>query len=195
MKTDQLIALIKSRQGARFISFPYRAKSSGEFARYTVILGGKYENTVKDSLLELELLNLQDIQDEFDQKLGRIESNIFSKEKVSEDLFSVAKAELQSSFEATLQGDNPAFTKQGIYLPVCEGIKENRNDGTLELFGLEHSKVVLEKGEYKKVNSAPKTIAKNLIKKYLKVGKFRSFSLDSETIKSIKLEGETLILE
>lgn len=103
-----------------------------------------------------------------------------------------AANELLASFNATLSGTQTAYTKEGQYITVANGVKLNTNDNTLELCGLEQSKVVITPGNYPKVNSKPKTIAKNAIRKTLPIGKYKTLCLDAGLFQSAKLNGETL---
>ena len=188
MDTTKLVELLQSGQKlARFTSLVYRSKTSGEKSRFTVITGFNYEKCVEDSLLQLELLSLEDIVTLLISKHGGSEAEWFP-------IVAQAASELTESLTKTLLGaqDN---SRSNQYRQVAPGIKENLNDKTLELTGLIHSKVVLEEGEFKDKKSSNKTIAKDTIRKFLKVGKFRSFALDSGAISRVKLMGETIELE
>jgi hypothetical protein len=103
---------------------------------------------------------------------------------------------LEKSIEANSNGEQSAdYTKAGQYIPLGAGLNLNSQDNTLQLFGLIQSKVVLQPGEYKPVKSSPLTIAKNLIRKKLSIGKFREFALDVGNIHGARIDGETLILD
>ena len=189
MNTDKLVELLQAGQKlARFTSLVYRSKSSGELARHTIITGASYTKCVEDSLLELELLDLEDIVTLLISKRGGTAVEWYP-------IVAQAAKELTESLEKTLKGAQDRFTKVGQYRQIAPGIKENLKDNTLEFVGLTHSKVVLEEGIEKDVDSSSKSIAKNTIRKFLKVGKFRSFSIDSGAISRVKCLGETVELE
>jgi hypothetical protein len=112
-----------------------------------------------------------------------------------------AAEELLNSFTASLNGTQENYTKEHVYVDVADssgktvqGIKRNINDGSLQIFGLLHSKVQITPPtiEDKPVKSRPLTIAKNKLRKDLPVGKFREFAL--ENLNVVKLNGETLEL-
>jgi hypothetical protein len=112
-----------------------------------------------------------------------------------------AAEELLNSFTASLNGTQENYTKEHVYVDVSDssgktvqGIKRNINDGSLQIFGLLHSKVQITPPtiEDKPVKSRPLTIAKNKLRKDLPVGKFREFAL--ENLNVVKLNGETLEL-
>jgi len=112
-----------------------------------------------------------------------------------------AAEELLNSFTASLNGTQENYTKEHVYVDVTDssgktvqGIKRNINDGSLQIFGLLHSKVQITPPtiEDKPVKSRPLTIAKNKLRKELPVGKFREFAL--ENLNVVKLNGETLEL-
>lgn len=83
------------------------------------------------------------------------------------------------------------------YLTMTENgaVRYNFNTQKIYIMGLEldGSKKVLEEGTKKVVNSAPKTIAKNVIKReYLKQGLIRNFIVAE--IGEVKLQGDTIEL-
>jgi len=174
-----IVDKISSQAGlARFASFTYQSKSTGEIARYTIQLGFSYRNCLEKSKLALEIES----------------ASLNGLDKQAAD-------ELLNSFVASLNGTQENYTKQDIYADVTDssgktvqGIKRNINDGSLQIFGLLHSKVQITPPtiEDKPVKSRPLTIAKNKLRKELPVGKFREFAL--ENLNVVKLNGETLEL-
>jgi len=163
---------------ARFASFVYESKSTGEVARYTIQLGFSYRNCLEKSKLALEIES----------------ASLNGLDKQAAD-------ELLNSFAASLNGTQENYTKENTYVDVSDssgktvqGIKRNINDNTLQIFGLLHSKVQISPPtiEDKPVKSRPLTVAKNKLRKDLPVGKFREFAL--EYLNVVKLNGETLEL-
>lgn len=166
----QFIQSLGGIEGCRFASLTYTAKESGETARHTVLLGFNYRTCVEKSLLELEILR---------PSLSGIDA--------------IAADELLESFRKTLAGTQDGYTKAETYADTAvKGLKVNTVDNSLQLFGLTQSKVVLVPGTFKTVNSAPKTIAKNKLRKELAVGKFREYALDNGAIHGARINGETI---
>ena len=174
MNSDFIIATLAKTTGCRFASFVYTAKSSGEVARHTVLLGFSYMNSVQASLNQLrEMFN-----------------------SLTDPLGYQAAGELIESFNATLNGTQTGFTKAGQYIPTgVSGLNVNSTDGSLQLYGLAQSKTVIIDGTHKVVKSAPLTIAKNELKKKLPLGKFREFALDVGNIHAIRANGDVLEFE
>ena len=171
----QAIAKIRT---ARFASLTYLSKSSGELARFTCNFGFSYGQVIEKSIVELEILMAEN-------------------ETVWDATWKQAAAELMASFKETIQAhaegrQNAAYTKAGQYIPLGGGANLNTTDNTIQLFGLVNTKKVLVEGVFKKVNSAPKTIAKNKIRKMLPVGNFREFALDTTQVLTAKVNGETI---
>lgn len=203
----RIVAAVANVQGVRFAGLTYRSKESGELARHTLILGASYENTVKQSI---DLLTMRpDISADMTetrrlQSLVALHESGTKERKAANAVLKAfqeaigadraAASELCISLSDTLiagatGGQNAAYTKAGLYEPICEGIKASRADGTLELWGLAHAKRVIEQGVYKVVNSSDKTLAKEAIRKGLPVGKFRTFALDEGAIESLRISG------
>jgi len=168
-------------QGTKFVSFVYLTKKSNELARYTLILGFNYHTAVEKSVTELEIL---------------MQESAGTWTKLQVEAASVVMASLKATLAAHTRGEqNPNYTKRGQYLPIENGLNINLNDGTLQLFGLEHTKVSLVQGDNRPVNSQPLTIEKNKIKSQLTVGKFREFALDLSQVAQCRINGQTLELD
>ncbi len=162
---NNLIEKITSLAGrAQFISLTYKTKEKtnknnvivdgGEVSRFTCILGASYHNLVEKSLLAAQLMTLEsliDLSDTID-----IETMKAARRAVI--------LSLEKTIEAHKNGEQSAdYTKKNLYIPLGNGINLNQNDHTLQLFVLIQSKKILKNGIHKQVNSAPETIAKNLI--------------------------------
>ena len=112
-----------------------------------------------------------------------------------------AADEILASLNASLSGTQTKYTKKDIYEDykvdgkTVQGIKVNKNDGSLKVFGLVTSKVQITPPvtPHKKYDSAPLTVEKNRITKMLAIGRFREFALDN--LVTAKINGETLVLE
>jgi len=180
-KIEKLKALLATKR-AGFASLLYTSKSSGEVARHTLILGSNYIRQVERSLLDLSI------------RLPEF-SGI--------DL--LAANELIQSFENTIENfaigqSNSAYTKADVYDPVfdpqgekIQGIKVHKTDGSLELSGLSHRKIVIVPGMFKTVKSAPKTIAKAILRKSLPVGRWKTFAIES--FHEVKMIGDFLVFD
>jgi hypothetical protein len=177
MHTTHDIILQLQKVKITFGSITYTTKTTGEQSRYTLILGASYNN-----LLEKSLLELKDLLSTF-SGLDLI---------AAQEL----KDSLENSIEAHANGrQNASYTKAGMYERIVPGVMLNTNDNTLQLFGLLHTKKVLVPGVYRTKNSAPKTLAKERIRKMLSYSRFREFALDHGHIHRMKINGETLEIE
>lgn len=104
-----------------------------------------------------------------------------------------------ASSEKNLSENLEDRTKQSqaqteAFIQITPAIKLLKETGEFHVFGQAISKVIHVKGEYKKVNSRPKTLAKNEITKSLdlRAGKFRTFKV--EGIETLKVDGDTLVI-
>ena len=175
----KIVDLIASQAGlARFASFTYCSRSTGEVARYTLQLGFSYLNILQKSIEELEV-----------------------DKQIMVDLPRQAADEILISLNASLSGTQTKYTKKDIYEDykvdgkTIQGLKINKNDGSLKIFGLISAKVQITPPvtPHKKSNSAPLTKEKNRITKTLPIGRFREFALDNLVM--AKINGETLVIE
>lgn len=171
----QLIAPIAqtAKTGARFASFTYTAKGTGERAQHTLALGVSIENAYRRDVAILSKLR---------PSLKGVEA------QACDELL----ASLRESLEKGV-GNNSAYTCKGVYAPICRGVKVHEGTGALHVTGFTLGKRVLNEGTYATVKSSPKTIAKNKLKRRMKSGKFRQFAFES--LESARLDGKTLVFE
>lgn len=175
-KLNQLLNELSESRSARFASFTYRSKEKNELSRVTVLLGANHETAYKKDLARLLMLL---------PKLDGIKR--------------IACQELVDSLKESLKrgiGNNSAFTCKDTYVQTgLKGVKLHPENGELHITGYLVNKQVIEKGEYKSVKSSEKTIAKNELRKIGRIGKIRQYVLTPENLKSVKLNGKTIVIE
>lgn len=177
MTTTEIIQQLQLgiANGARFISFLYSAKGTGEVAVHNVLFGVSIANAYKRDLAILE-----------------------NKVNTLEGVYHLACSELVESFRESLVkgiGNNSAYTCKGVYAPVSKGIKVHNETGDIYISGFIMSKQVIEPGVYKTVKSSEKTIAKNQLRKALKSSRFRQYVLAASNIAGIKANGKVLEIQ
>jgi hypothetical protein len=172
--------------GAKFITVNgYESKSSGEVANHNLNVNISVENA---KVADLETLKnfpasqLNEIADKVgaskEDALRAIEELIVSAEKnLSKD---------KADRTAQSQGQSDAYVSLG------KGLRINLDNMEVYVSGFANSKVVIVEGEYKTVNSKPKTLVKKAITKTLKMYKFRNLKLGSA--ESLTVTGSTIQL-
>lgn len=176
----QLLDQLSVIKNAKFASFTYRTKGTGELSRYLVILGASIETVYQNDAEKLETII----------------------PTLSGEALAAANAIL-TSLRVSLDGgigNNPAYTHGGdagdTYAKTdVPGISVNKNDGELHLRNvLLQGKTVLEEGTPKKaVKSSSLTLAKRKIERTLRKSDIRQFALSGISI--AKLNGETIEFE
>lgn len=157
-----------SVKGSRFASLVYR-NAQGELARHTILLGVDYSKAQAKDLARLLCLQ---------PRLQGVERQ--------------ACDELIESMKKPV-GQNDAYTCQGVYETISQGLKIHKEKGEVHLMGFSIRKEVLEQGTPKKlVNSSDKTLAKNKLRYLGRLAKVRQFKLVAENIQSIRANGKTL---
>lgn len=163
-----------TEKGARFVSFLYTSKDTHETAIYTIILG----------------INLKSAYERDLKIIGKIHPHGLYER--------VARAEILESLRTSLVkgiGNNPAYTQKGLFQSICKGVRLNKNTLQLHIFGFVVKKNVVVPGNFKKVNSSEKTVAKRYLRKKMKSGRFRDFILDAENIAGLKVRGKLIELQ
>lgn len=123
------------------------------------------------------------------ETLKKVSVSSLANETVSSMLLEEARAKLIEAFikpnENRSKGQIDAYTHMG------NGIKVHNVTGDIYIYGYKHRKTVVVKGDYPKVNSRPLTLAKNLLRKGLKTGKFSQYKVSqADFIKS----GQTVLV-
>jgi hypothetical protein len=171
---DSFVALMDGNKSARFVSLLYRAKGTGELARHTILL-----NVNRDRCLRVDLANLQ--KHRLTLKPG-VEAQ--------------ACDELIASITETLTtGQNSQYTKKGYYEGQGNGNVQVSVKRVCYIRGYSVSKQVIEEGEYTVVKSAPKTIAKNKLRKTLKNTQIREFLITPENFKVARHDGKAIFVD
>lgn len=209
----RLIAAVDSVESASFASFTYTSKESGEKARHVLILGADYGKLVNESIaviakaggsdLLMDTASTKVLTAEVNKhpagsaalKLAKKDLNAFQE---TIGAVRAATAELYISLTDSLVGlttgeGNPAYTKADTYEHICPGITRHLVDGTFEVAGLSHTKVVLTPGVFKSVNSSEKTKAKDALRKTLPIVRYRTFCLDAGNMESVKINGREIV--
>ncbi len=166
--------------GATFASFTYQTKETGEVAKYNLVLGASTENLYKKDVVLLE-------------RMVKLLKGI----KAQQHTILAAEELLASRNESLTKGigNNDAYTNADTYYYVAglNGVRVHKDTGVLYVSGLLNKKEVLIAGTpRKKVNSAPKTIAKKKIGYILPSGRYRLFVLPNVT--RAALNGDVLEL-
>jgi hypothetical protein len=175
-------------KGVQFINLRnYESTTSGEIANHTINVGIKVMTAKQKDFEKLQNCNDSDLM-KMSEKTG-----------IDVPTFKTALAEMLTSAEKNLSENIKDRTAQSqaqtdAYVQITPAIKMLKETGEFHIFGQAIAKVVHVEGEYKKVNSAPKTLAKKEITKFLdlRAGKFRTFKVAS--IETLKVDGETLVI-
>ncbi len=172
-QTFALLAELTSTKSARFASFTYASKGTGEIARHTIRFGASIEKAYRADLAKLE-------------KLAPTLSG------VALEACNELVASLRESLEKGV-GNNSGYTGADTYTSIAKGIKVHKETGEIYVSGFSRSKVTLQAGTEKKVKSSEKTIEKNKLRRLLLSGKFRQFALPATL--SARVNGKELVLE
>lgn len=173
-KTLLTFVSVKNIKGTSFVGVKNYENKEGEISNQTFIVGINYETLLKndyDKLLNFDINTLNTNIDKDTVKLAYTELlDSLRKRLLDEE----SKAKLLIKGDSTIA---KSVAQNEAYTHICNGLKMQEN--TLYIYGLMVRKQVLKAIEYKKVNSADKTIAKNQIKKAadLRETKYKMFKL------------------
>lgn len=174
---ETLLDQLSNVRGAKFATFTYRSRETGELAKFHVTLG-------------------VDMTAMYTRDRDTLATLVPMLDGLQKDAAEALLKSIQESLAKGL-GNNSQYThgpEQGntyVSIPGAPGVKLNMNDGVLHVLAMVRRKDVLEPGTYKVVNSAPLTLAKrDLERQYLQRAKVRQFRFPN--IRAARLNGETL---
>ncbi len=169
----EIIKTIAKMNGARFVSLTYKAKGTGEVARHRLLLGVNIEKAYRRDLSVMR------------RQLPRCKTTI------EREACEAIVASLAESLKVGI-GNNSAYTQKGQWANLLPGLRQNIDNGTLHVYGFSRGKTVIQPGVYKPVNSAPLTIAKDTLRKRMKINRFRAFTLEPETLQTMRAQGNVI---
>lgn len=184
----KLINKFQSLNSASFISINnYLSSTSGELANHVVNVNISVKQAKETDLMRLKACTDEDL------------AMVSKSSSIPVDVCRLALAEMLASAEKNLSANVEDRTAQSqgqtdAYINLTPAIRLHKETLVIHVFGQAISKTVLVKGQYKSVNSAPKTLAKQAITKHLdlRASKFRDFILGNAD--SIRVAGDTLVL-
>ena len=200
MTRETLFALIDATtvKGAKFISIKdYNSDKSDntELANYVVNIGISYENMLNKDSLTLHSYDIETVKDVLKEKVMSHNYGKYDLKKFADasqpyneilDLLPTALIEMK-------QADQQPTDRENNNVKLNPVLWFNTSTNNLLIFGKKVSKETTVKGEYKKVASAPLTVAKNIIRDTLRKDDLRTFKIDN-VLTSFTSKGETLEL-
>jgi len=177
----------KGAKFARIIGYSSDKSDHSEIADHTIILNFSYANMRKD---DKETLRTFDV--------NVVDVNKFNYDSIDTKGMELTtyKNEVRNCLQNALyEINNPKKKETSNDDYLNDMLVFNYNTLRLSIIGQGVKKETIVEGEYKKVKSAPLTIAKKLIKKQanLRVDKYKRFTIDNLSI--VNLQGETLELQ
>jgi hypothetical protein len=181
MANLNLFSELNGFKGARFIGFEnYVSKTSGEVSNFVINTNVSVVNIKK-----ADSRKLQNCSDAILVKIANDSNILLATVKLA--LLEMTIASVKNLSEKIEDRTVASQAQTDAYHNVSASIRIHKETLAVHIFGMEISKKVIIAGDYKKVNSADKTIAKKLITKALKLssGKFRTFIVENmDTVKS-----------
>lgn len=169
---NELTNFLNSIKGCRFAAIKGYTNKSGEVADIVINLGASYGNAKEKDIEYLRTLDVTKLDTTIDV-----------------ETLEQARIELLNSMIKPSEVRSAA--QSDAYLTINQALKIHKDSLAIFVYGYCENKKVITKGEYKEVKSKPLTIAKNLIKKELRTGKFRQYELNE--IAMLKA-GDTVII-
>jgi len=172
-------ALANSPTGVTFFGIKNYRNSQGEISDYTINIGTSFE---KAKLKDFEYVSNLDV-------------STLVTETISIELLEKAK---QALIDALLKPNKAQSDAQkNAYTHINHAIKVHNETDVIYVFGTKVRKATVSKGKYKTVNSAPLTIAKNIIRKGFKSTNYRQFKVEPQETNTVAFSGasETILVE
>lgn len=174
-------------KGAQFISIKNYTSKTGEIANFQVLTNYSVIEAKKKDLQTLESLTHNDIED-------IAEAKELSKEVVFEALIELITSARKNLSENLEDRTANSQAQTDAYIQLGKSVKINKTSMEVFVVGMIINKQVIVQGEYPKVNSRPKTIAKKAIAKHcdLRMNKYRNFRVGQAD--RINVDGSTLVI-
>ena len=184
--TNKFNDIIESVTRPTFVGIQnYLSSTSGELSNHVILCNFSYKNAVERDLKKLENCTENDL------------IAIAINSGLSIDLISQAVDKLKQSFinnQNKETASNQSLAQKDTFTVISDAVKIHNETKQVYIYGLAVAKKIIEKGEYKSVNSRPLTIAQNEVKKYFNFStdKYRQFIVNPENLSSVKINGQEL---
>lgn len=180
-----LEAVSKTIKGTTFVGIRNYENAKGEVSNQTLLVGFSTENAMQH-----DFKALQENKDKiFEEIVKKFDFEVVK--QAYKELFESLEKRLSSEEvkeKLRLQGDATILksdAQNDAYEYLAKGIKLHKETKKIHIFGMVIKKTTLVPIEYKAVNSAPKTLCKEQIKKLcgFKESKMRNFIFDKSEVK------------
>lgn len=182
----RMLLAVANLKGAKFISLNgYVSSESGEIANYVINTNIDVMTAKKKDLETLQNCNIETLKVIKRNTAKNIALEIY--EQAYAEMLESATKNVSSNFE---ERTSASKAQTLAYEHVTNGIKVCESTQEVHIFGMIDRKDIIKEGEYKKVNSSDKTLAKKAITKQLnlRAGKFRTFKVLN--VADAKVSGE-----
>lgn len=181
--------LSKIRKNSTFVTVSHYTNNEGQVADYSICFHIDYIKAVRTSkdLLEKYQPVAKDIQ------------MVGTTPRFSLDDLVQARQELIASYQMSLTGNNPLATSAHAYQEIkgqdeelIPGVKLHTSQDLLHLWGFcIHRRVILP-GREKEDRRGPKTVAKDMLRKMVPLGRFSQFKLSPGKFEKLVVERITI---
>ena len=190
----RIVSKFSELNGTSFVGIPeYTSGTTNkkcivpEVANHVINAGFSYGNAVEKDLKALRGATSEDVE------------AIAKKGNFTTDLVKLAIANLTQSFEKNQNPEtasNGSIAQKDAYIQITPSVKLHIETGKLHIYGLAVQKTVIVEGVYLPTNSRELTLCQNAIKKYFdfSTAKFRQFIVDENTLKGVRIKGESFEL-
>lgn len=170
-------------KGCKFVGIKGYTNKHGEVADLTILTNFNVNNAKEKDLMTLKSLTDKDL------KSIQIEANI------DIDIIKTALSELITSGEKNLNEEtktNQSKAQEDAYIYITKSVKMHKDTHDIYIVGQRHTKKIIVNGNHPIVNSRPKTIAKNTIKKYCNLSMERYRTYKAGNLNTIQITGDTI---
>lgn len=194
LTVNQLSELIQitTVKGCKFVSLKgYKSSTDNSVSDLLINVGASYENQLSKDSISIENVVLNEINiSDFDYLF----KNVDTKKLSLSDFKTATFLALPLALNELKEPKKKANTDNSIRFNSV--LSYNTNTNNFLIYGTVVKKVIIEKGdEPKMVASAPKTIAKKIINKFIeaRTAKIRTYKIDN--LCSMKINSEELTFE
>lgn len=176
-KDNFVSELSKLNSKSMFLTLLGYRNAFSEIADYNIVFHISYKKAILKSISILESLNL----------VSYLENK--AKSELLDGYYSSLN-EMKSSDEILSNNYTWFFDTDGNYI---KGVKLHTETNTLHIYGFVNAKRVIMPGNYPHRNKQELTIAKDKLRKFCPVSKFRQFKITESQVDKISVENLSLL--
>ena len=166
LKGIKVLVTAKTIKGTSFVGVRGYENKQNEISNQTLLVGYNYLTMLENDKAKLMKADITNVIEKYGKEVAKTALDELLTSLAKRTATEKEKEQLRTQNDSTI---NRSDAQLDAYLNLAKGVRLNKDSKQIHITGVMVNKTVIAKGEYKTVNSRPKTLAKKEINKLANV--------------------------